>query len=352
MNKSENILYYSTVLAAAVLCALCLALPIIQWTAIEASSTVKACTGLAAFAIGICKLVFFPLGSRAASQKRTVPALLLTLAGTAALFISVTSTRELLSSIEKNTVHTGFSSSLIYQEKIKTLNALNADINNTERLRELDTQNTYRERATKQGARLDNLRTEKRALLAELETTPNTQQQAHQSIFGSAPGIGVGQYAASVSAPLFAALILHITCILALCAVTVWWQPIPTQPRALNEPQPTPPPVKTQQTQTTQTSKPKPDKTAAANNAQLTREQVELAKRIISGEFGNTFKVRELIAQKTAGGQRAIRGGHAKLSPVLAWLEKNNDLLQTGSGSNSRYELTQKTIETQREPTP
>lgn len=349
MNKSESILYYATALAAAVLCALCLALPIIQWTAIEASSTVKACTGFAAFAIGICKLVFFPLGSRAASQKRTVPALLLTLAGTAALFISVTSTRELLSSIEKNTVHTGFSSSLIYQEKIKSLNALNADISNTERLRELDTQNTYRERATKQGARLDNLRTEKRALLAELETTPNTQQQAHQSIFGSAPGIGVGQYAASVSAPLFAALILHITCILALCAVTVWWQPAPTQPRALNETLPAPPPVKTQ---AAQVSKPKSEKTTAANNTQLKPEQMELAKRIISGEFGNTFKVRELIAQKTEGGQRIIRGGHAKLSPVLAWLEKNSDLIQTGSGSSSRYELTQKTIETQREPTP
>jgi hypothetical protein len=119
MNKSENILYYSTVLAAAVLCALCLALPIIQWTAIEASSTVKACTGLAAFAIGICKLVFFPLGSRAASQKRTVPALLLTLAGTAALFISVTSTRELLSSIEKTPFTPGFLARLFIRKKSK-----------------------------------------------------------------------------------------------------------------------------------------------------------------------------------------------------------------------------------------
>lgn len=346
MTKS---IYLCTWLAALILAALCIALPVHQWASIPQTPLLSALAGCAAFGLSLCKLTFFPIAYANLEQGRRLPAALLFLAASIALAVSISATRDLLDNVTGDRQHQRAVESQAYKAALNELDSINREIETLNALLAADQASAFRSRAYQQHEKLELARQRQREAAARLENAGKTAGEGRSADFGKNLTIHAAGQTFTLAASTGVAAALHLACVLAVLAVTSW-RPVETLPQPAKTPethaqcqhsftyfgeQPyrrcvkcdaieRPAPEKK-----TPARQPKPEKPAA-----LDKEQQQLADRIVRGEFGNTLAMRNVIKSG------ALRGGHARVSPVFEYLKSTNQITQHARG----FELVQQTI--------
>lgn len=327
MTKSIHI---STWLAALILAALCIALPVHQWASIPQTEIMRVLAGCAALALSLCKLTFFPIAYANLEQGRRLPALLLFFAASVALAVSISATRDLLANVTGEQQHKRTVESQAYKAALNELDSISREIETLNALLAADQASAFRTRAYQQYEKLEQARQRQREAAARLEIAAQASGESHSADFGKNLTIHAGGKTFTLEAATGVAAALHFACVLAVLAVTTW-RPRETLSVQINTPaaavdvnQEQPQPEKKNTNR-----KPKPEKPAG-----LDKDQQLLADRIVRGEFGNSLAMRNVIKSG------AIRGGHARAKPVFDHLKNNNQIIQTARG----FELVQQTI--------
>lgn len=318
MNKP---IFLSTTAAAVILCTLCLALPVYQWATLPDDLALKALAAIAALALGICKLTFYPLAYDNLKIKRHLPAFCLFVVATVALLFSISASRDLLENITSTKHQAENVNSLAYKSTLKQLNDIEQNIETLSALINKDLEGNYRLRAYDKQKELKSLRAEKVETLKRLESIAVAVSPSAGGAFGKNISISLAGKNFALKASTGAALSLHLACIVAVLAVTSWLPTNTQQTSVKTEPKPN-------KTKEMATPKPEPKK------ENLDSDQLNLAKRIIAGEFGNKLVLRKLIQEKP------ISGGFKKIKPVFSYLIEGNHLMQSGRS----YELVQRTM--------
>jgi len=324
----EYFIHNGTVLAALILCGLCLSLPVYQWVSIPSGFLLQCLGGAAALALGICKLTFIPLAIENFRQKSHIPAFFLFAVAMVALAVSVSASRDLLNNATTIKQQSGAVNSLAYQNAVTELNDLNGEIKTLNALLAADLAAGYRERAYLQREKLETLKMQRAAIASKAERLAQSSPAHTGATFGRNIKLSLGGVEAGLQAATGAAIALHLACIFSVLAVTSW-KPEPQGAERFKSNEGRQENVKKMPVK--KVDKPKP---APAGGNDLTPAQHELASRITAGEFGSKPAMRELIANK------AIKGGFNKVRPVFDYLIRQNKLIETGKG----FELVQKTI--------
>lgn len=347
MSKSIHLF---TWLAALILAALCIALPVHQWASIPQTQLMSVLAGCAAFGLSLCKLTFFPIAYANLEQGRRLPAALLSLAASIALAVSISATRDLLDNVTGDRQHQRTVDSQAYKAALNELDSISREIETLNALLAADQASAFRSRAYQQHEKLEQARQRQREATARLESAATAAGEGRSADFGKNLTIRAAGQTFTLAASTGVAAALHLACVLAVLAVTSW-RPVETLP----QPEKTPATheqcqhnfmyfgdqrfrrcawcnkVEPQQGQEKKIpARPqKPEKPAA-----LDKEQQQLADRIVRGEFGNTMAMRNVIKSG------ALRGGHARVSPVFEYLKSTKQIIQHARG----FELVQQTI--------
>lgn len=315
-----NLLTPSMYLAAALLVSVCLAIPTAQWALIPTQWWGQLFAGAAALAIGICKLGFFPLALNHFSNNHRFIGSCFLITGMLFLVISINATFSLLNNEVLNRAANQNQQSLGFKNQQHQLTDLNQEITTLNHLMASDAQGGYRGRALKQTQHLQQLKQQRQQLIKAInQQATNT----HASEFLQASGM---------NSAMIVAISLHLACVLAVLACGQW-HPSSQKPKT-TKPKPKPKPKP--KSQATKKSIKQTASDAAPLNAQtsLNTEQMNLAKAIKSGEYGNTPGLKKIIQLNV------IKGGNPKVKPVFDWLEENHIIRKNGQ----TFELIQTTI--------
>lgn len=319
-----------TWLAALILAALCIALPVHQWASIPQTEIMRVLAGGAAFALGLCKLTFFPIAYANLEQGRRLPALLLFFAAAIALAVSISATRDLLANVTGDRQHQRTVDSQAYKAALNDLDSINREIETLNALLAADQASAFRTRAYQQHEKLEQARQRQREASTRLEIAAQAAGEGRSADFGKTLTIHAAGKPYTLESATGVAAALHLACVLAVLAVTTWR---PRETLAAQEKQPAPVAAENPE-QPKPEKKPTPRQPKPEKPAGLNKEQQLLAERILRGEFGNSLAMRNVIKSG------AIRGGHARVKPVFDYLAQQKQIIQTARG----FELVQQTI--------
>lgn len=190
-------------LAAVILSAIAIALPVMQWASIPTDQYSQYIYGLAALALGLCKLAFFPKSATLLKEKRYIASSLLAAFAIALLYISIESSSQFLRQ------HTELQTKKTDTNTL-AIDELNTEIANINALLAKDSQSKWikvRDKVKEHQLRLDKLKTERDTLLAEATTTT---------------AFFAGIITKYISAEYLIAICIHLGGILAILCVTAW----------------------------------------------------------------------------------------------------------------------------------
>lgn len=273
--------HFSLILAAVVLTAVCLIVPALQWASVPNATPIKWIAGIAALAVGICKIGFFPLAEWHFSQKQLIPAVLFGITGAVLMLLSVQSTNLFLADTfnQKQAVDNRHSEQRAALQK--QIDQLNKSI-------DADLEAGYRKRA------LANI--EK---TAQLEVDKNHFQSGHQKKLTTKSGFYYQMITIS--------LILHLTCIVSVLGVTrIGFQVVKQGAYDFDA-----------------------DAFEAMSPIELddglNDAQRDLKDRLLSGEFGQNPGIKNIVNQKV------IVGGYPKVSAVFEQLIRERRMEKRGN---------------------
>lgn len=233
-----------TWVAAAILAIISLALPTWQWASLPATTDLQWGAGLAAFALGLTKLSFFPLAWENARTGKILPAAILLSFATAALFITTLASRDLFTNIievkktELEQVHIQKSKQVandkqqqqandfVYQSKKQQLIALNGRIKTLDDLIADDSEARYATRAYAQADKIKALEIERATLINSLKLPTSNATETPQADFKTNIAIDVTLLGYQIEGALIVAIALHLGCVIATMTVSVW-NPLP-----------------------------------------------------------------------------------------------------------------------------
>ncbi len=318
---TQRILFSFTLLAGLLLSALCIALPVLQWSSLANNTLIKYTVSCAALGLGICKLTFFPLAAWHLNQKTYLPAIVLFSMASIALIMSILATASLLTQLNEQKKQQAKTESADYQMTMRSINTLDNQINNINTLITHDIANNYRTRALQQQASVKALVAQRAQQVAALEQQKHSNHTHIKTGLDGQWQFNVANTLLTLSSTHIAAAALHVTGVLALLSISSWWPATTTthsnidvsmlgvvEHQAVSEP--------AGETLTEPANKPTNE---ALINA-LEADQKTLAHKIAHGEFGPAPVLRNIINDK----ERGIRGGYKRVKPVF------NHLIEAG----------------------
>ncbi len=319
----------STVFAAVMLSLLCLLIPTYQWAIVSTDAVMAVLGGAAAFAIGICKFTFFPLAATLWSGGRYVIASLLVVFGAAALYVSISTTSNLLSSSSIYRATEKANSSIQVEQIQIEINDLNKSIESLNESIAIDIDLGYRKRAAESQVVLDGYISKRRQSVEKLGEISKGDLKAPDSIYLHDTKFSMGGVSVELEGHLSASLILHIVCVLSVLSVSALSGMNARLPEVRAE-------IRPAEIEEENTSQPKTrrSKSKSSGDSKLSSEQGDIARKIVAGEFGNSPTIKGIISEKV------IKGGYAKVKPIFDSLVVNGKLVAEGN----KFELVQKTI--------
>lgn len=299
------------------LCAVTLSSAVLFWTSMPTDVFGKALAGVTATALEACKYAFFPAGVYYL-KRRNAGGLGLLLMGVILLCISVAATTGFLENAYNQHAQSTQQNTLEYQTKKQQLNSLQQQIDTLNNLIAADAAGSYRTRALDTSKKVKELEELRNTALAELKTYRETPQGNAQSLF-SALSIPLGASPDAVRQGAFMglAIIVDICAISALLALGGMGHKNPVEQPQKQKPQLPTTPAKTA-----------PEKKPTS----LDDRESALAKKILSGFYGNPISVRNFIS--------SARIGYPTAKYVLDYLLEKNQIRRNGK----QYELVQGVI--------
>lgn len=309
-------------LSALLLCAVSLACSILLWVSMPADLWGKVLAGATATALEVCKFAFFPAGIYIFRNTRA-GAIALWVLGVVLLAISVAATVGFLENAHGQHSQKLQQQSTAWKTKQQQLNSLDKQITTLNQLIAVDGDNSYRQRAYENAARVRILEQDRSEILNQLQNLQESPQGSAQSLFSAVGGaLGVSAQRARHGAFTALALIVDLCGIAALLAVAGLPHRAPIE-------------TAKQRTRTAAhrraVAHEKPKQPEPSSQTLLAHEQ-QLAQRILAGEFGQPPSVRSIVTE--------AKGGHATVNKIMQHLMSDNKVTREGQ----RYYLVQNII--------
>ena len=317
-----NTIYKSTWLAAALLTALCLALPSYQWATLSAVPLVQLLAGASAFALSICKITFYPIAIDNWRNQRPVLAIVFFATASVALFFSVSATKNLIQDGAITKQHSQTVNSYAHQQAVNTVNNINSAITLLNDAMRRDIEAGYRARAIEQQQKLADLMAQHDAAIAQVKNLSQASPSGTQSTFLQNLSIGTGKNPVQLSGATGAAIAIHLGCVLSILALSQRRAPQPPTQTQNNAGQ------RSRQNKKRHKKEEQIEMWAAAPKTpaldELSNDQQHLYHAIKKGDHGATPVLRNII------NQRVIKGGHKRVSPVFERLVQDGILERKG----------------------
>ncbi len=326
----NRLLFALTLFSALVLSGLTLTLPVLQWANTGIDNYTKLFLGAAALAVGICKICFFPIAENLLQHQRKILGCAVWLFGAVAMLISIYSTGEFLTTVTQQKTAEIINGNEHVNQLRTELKHLNQQSANLTELINNAVKNNYRSQALNAQNKLELINQQINTKGAELSVLLKQHTNTQHSQNNTGLSIGVNGTEHGFKSPLFIAIALHTAVVLCVLIISSW--------------QPIKPHVKQQSTQlkTVHHDDSKTQESTTVINAQLNfknteldPDQQKLCIRIIAGEFGNEFKMKDTFIIP-----KVLTGGHKRIKPVFDFLTDNNHIVRVKTG----YALTQTTI--------
>lgn len=269
---------WSLLFAAGVLALVCLIMPAIQWASVPHDPIFGFMAGITAVALGVAKIAFFPAATMLWQDKRYLIAGCLFIAGSVFTVISIASVSQFLSAQQSlsHKVHAGNNSEVALIDK---------EISHLNDLISADVANGYRKRAYEYTQRVNQLRVERK--ITESITTNNNQLYFFK----------IGR----ITPNILISISIHVSLILSIMAWVIITQ------------------------NHTKCVKKNNNYTNSVGSSSLDQDQLQLADRILSGEFGNKPTLKWIINNKL------IKGGYNRVKPVFTYMYESGYLMKEGN---------------------
>ncbi|TVZ39407.1 hypothetical protein P886_3811 [Alteromonadaceae bacterium 2753L.S.0a.02] len=332
--KTQTTLFFLTTIAAIVLSLICVVLPVWQWASLVSSKPLAIVAGAAGFGVAVCKLTFAPLAVLLGRQGNKIGCLVLGLVAAIATWLSINASATLFALQENNAADNATQKTASYRNAKTALQQVNNDINALNELINRDLNGNYRARALENRKLLTDLYRRQDKLASLVDRGSRASHASQQSTFAKNITLSLPGFKTSLDSPTIAATSLHVMALVAVLAIGPW-SPLKNDNKEKKNDNTSEKndSAKNANRKTEKNTNPKTIK----QPGELEADQLNLAKRICSGEFGNSFALRNVVAAAP------IKGGHKRIRKVFDWLELQNSIVN--AGYRKGYTLTQTVIE-------
>lgn len=335
MNRS---LFILTLLAALVLTLLTLGFPVLLWASFSQSVLGVWVLGAAALAVGLCKIAFFPIAQQLYSIGKKTLAVFVFMFGGASLVLSINATNGYLENITQTNITQKLNNDFEVGQLKTEINGLNLQIENLNKIITEAQKNNYRTQALNAQNELSIINELLNTKTQQYKTAVNSHTSATSANKNNSKGFGLPISENGFKSPWIISVSLHLGCVLTVM-VLYNYRPIKTEINKQSNTQSereNSPEIITENNTEQPTENTAMIRIETPYPQEFNEEQITLTQRIIAGEFGNQFKMRnDLIEQKI------IRGGHGKIKPVIDYLLNTNKIIK----ENRAYHLVQKVFE-------